>query len=110
MIPQFYLSYTEHMGFQELDGRAGYDFLLEAARIMRRPCYQIHSDSTKESDPLVDIIVITDEPMNHERAMGIDQGATNWLHRASSVSICTGITPLVLQTSTATFQPNFAIG
>jgi len=73
-------SYTEHMGFQELDGRAGYDFLLEAARIMRRPCYQIHSDSTKESDPLVDIIVITDEPMNHERAMGIDLAATNWLH------------------------------
>ncbi len=80
MIPQFFLSYTEHMGFQELDGRAGYDFLLEAARIMERPFYQIHSDSTKETDPLVDIIVITDEPMNQERALAIDQGATNWLH------------------------------
>jgi len=68
------------MGFQELDGRADYDFLLKAAPIMQRPCHQIHSDSTKESDPVVDIIVITDEPMNRERAEAIDQAATNWLH------------------------------
>lgn len=80
MIQQFYLCYTEHMGFQELDGRAGYEFTLKAAQVMKRPCYQIHSDSTRETDPLVDIIVITDEPMNQDRAKAIDQAAANWLH------------------------------
>jgi hypothetical protein len=80
MIRQFFLCYTEHMGFQELDGRASFEFTLKAARIMKRPYYQIHGDSTKETDPLVDIIVITDKLMNQERAREIDQAATKWLY------------------------------
>jgi hypothetical protein len=72
MLKQFYLSYTDHMGFVELEGRADYDFMLNAVQIMKRLYYQIHSDSTKETDPLVDIIVITDDAMNQEQVREID--------------------------------------
>lgn len=79
-MKQYYLSYTDQMGFAELEGRADYDFMLKAAQIMKRLYHQVHSDSTKETDSLVDIIVITDDAMNQERAREIDQAATNWLH------------------------------
>jgi predicted esterase YcpF (UPF0227 family) len=80
MIKQIFLCYTDHLGFQELDGRAGYEFMLEAAHIMERHYTQIHSDSTRETDPIVDIIVITDTPLDRAQAEAIDQSATNWLH------------------------------
>jgi hypothetical protein len=81
MIKQFFLCYTDHLGFQELDGRAGYDFMLKAARIMERHSTQIHSDSTRETEPIVDIIVITNTPLDRAQVEVIDQAATNWLHR-----------------------------
>jgi hypothetical protein len=80
---QLYVLYTDYGDnpvYIRLINEAKYDELklgpLEDDRLY---CSRIHSDSTRENDPIIEITVITEGPLNQEQATRIDQEVSNWL-------------------------------
>jgi len=79
-----YMSYTDMPGaapyFRYLpDGKPTYDLVLEGAEIMELVATKIHTDSTRDDDPIIEIVVLTGTPISADDANRITQQAYDWL-------------------------------
>lgn len=77
----FYADYTGHPVFIELMDTAKYQqFKGWQPHDKRIHAATIHSDSTREDDPIITIIAVTEyEKLGQQRAEAIDQAVINWL-------------------------------
>lgn len=77
----FYADYTGHPVFIQLMDTKKYDeFKGWQPNDPRIHKATIHSDSTREDDPIITIVAVTEHnPLGQENAERIDQDVINWL-------------------------------
>jgi hypothetical protein len=82
-IKQIYVLYTDYGDnpiYIRLIDKAKYNEMTRAPlEDDRLYCSRIHTDSTREDDPIIEITVITEGPLNQERATRINHEVINWL-------------------------------
>ena len=81
-MKSLFLSYTDADGvapfFQLLEDQAGYNLVVGTAGILGRVVTKIQSEGTG-TDPILEIVAVTDQRIAQSEASEIIQGAINWL-------------------------------